>query len=102
MIGPRGSRDHAMRRRHLTLITALGGMGLVVPGARATELTASGALRRANAAFAAALAARDLAALEALWAQDETAMALHPTQRHPAMGWGAVRHAWQQLFAEHA
>ena len=56
-------------------------------------------VRAAASAFYAALNARDIGAMEALWAQDSNPVMIHPSgpfARAPAVGWEAVR----QSFAE--
>jgi ketosteroid isomerase-like protein len=56
-------------------------------------------LKAANATFDATLSKRDLAALDALWAQDAAVTALHPPSKAVIVGWGAVRKSWEGAFA---
>jgi ketosteroid isomerase-like protein len=91
-----------MQRRHLTLVTAFGGLSVMArPGWTMTQMETEG-LRAANAAFDAAVSARDLERLEELWAHDETVMAVHPQDRILLTGWDAVRRSWQEVFTRFA
>ncbi|MDO9713350.1 YybH family protein [Paracraurococcus lichenis] len=68
------------------------------PGAAAQNTDAEG-VRAAASAFYAALNARDIGAMEALWARDANPVMIHPSgpfARSPAVGWEAV----QRSFAE--
>jgi len=56
-------------------------------------------LKAANATFDATLSKRDIAALDALWAQDAGVTALHPPSKALIVGWGAVRKSWEGAFA---
>ena len=55
-------------------------------------------LTTANAAFDAALSRRDLAALDVIWAQDESVSAFHPPSKAVIIGWSAVRRSWEGAF----
>ena len=52
-----------------------------------------------NEAFDAALSRRDIAAIDAAWAQDGTVTAIHPASKAPAVGWEAVHKSWEGAFA---
>jgi uncharacterized protein (TIGR02246 family) len=57
-------------------------------------------VRAAVSAFYAALNARDIQALEAVWAPDANVIMIHPggpTARAPAVGPEAVRESWRHL-----
>jgi uncharacterized protein (TIGR02246 family) len=61
------------------------------------------AVRAAASAFYAALNARDIRAMEAVWSRDADPVLIAPASRSPVVGWEAVRRrfeeAWRQ-FAE--
>ena len=59
------------------------------------------AVRAANLAFYRAFEALDLAAMERLWARDESASCLHPGWPLCA-GWDEVRASWATIFANTA
>jgi len=56
------------------------------------------AVRAANLAFYRAFEALDLAAMERLWAQDDSVSCLHPGWPLCA-GWAEVRASWATIFA---
>ncbi len=55
-------------------------------------------IRTAHAAFYAAFEAGDLAAMEALWVEDDSALCVHPGTT-PVRGASAVRRAWALIMA---
>jgi ketosteroid isomerase-like protein len=59
------------------------------------------AVRAANLAFYRAFEALDLAAMERVWAHDESASCLHPGWPLCA-GWPAVHASWRTIFANTA
>ena len=81
------------------LAAAVGGGGR---GAHAQPSDAE-AVRAAASAFYAALNARDMRAMEAVWSRDADPVLIAPASRSPVVGWEAVRRrfeeAWRQ-FAE--
>lgn len=88
-----------MRRR-----LVFGGMTLLAMPAAARLQAGSAAeeVAAANATFDATLSRRDLAALEALWVQDDSVTAIHPRDRAVTLGWAAVRRSWEATFARFA
>jgi ketosteroid isomerase-like protein len=81
-------------------LAALDGIGQ----ARAQSADA-GSVREAASAFYAALNARDIGAMEALWAQDADPIKLHPSgpfARAPAVGWEAVRRSFAEAWPHFA
>lgn len=61
-----------------------------------TELTDEAVLA-ANAAFYQALEGGDLAAMDALWAEGDDAVCIHPG-RTPLCGWSDVHRSWAAIF----
>lgn len=60
--------------------------------------SATAAVLAANQAFYRAFSALDLAAMEAVWAQDDASSCLHPGWPLCA-GWSEVRASWATIFA---
>ena len=56
------------------------------------------AVEAANEAFYRALEARDLAAMDRVWAHEESASCVHPGW-HRLDGWDEVRRSWENIFA---
>ncbi len=70
-------------------------------GAKAQGQQAADGVRAALSAFYAALNARDIRAMEALWSRDAEPMIIHPTApqgRAPAVGWEAVRRGFEEAW----
>lgn len=77
-----------------------GGVSLLaLQAAGAGAAAAADDVVSANAAFDAALSRRDLAAVEAMWMQDDRVTAAHPRDRDAVQGWTAVRKSWVDTFA---
>jgi uncharacterized protein (TIGR02246 family) len=57
------------------------------------------AVRAANAALYAAFSARDIRAMEAVWAPDANVTVIHPASRAPVVGWDAVRRSYEEQFS---
>ena len=93
--------------RMLVIGTASLLIGLATTGgtkAQAQGLDEAG-VRAAVSAFYAALNARDIRAMEALWAQDANPVMIHPsgpTARAPAVGWEAVRRSFAEAWPNFA
>jgi uncharacterized protein (TIGR02246 family) len=95
-------------RRILVVGTAASLIGLAataVSGVKNAHAQPSDAeaVRAAASAFYAALNARDIRAMEAVWSRDADPVLIAPASRSPVVGWEAVRRrfeeAWRQ-FAE--
>ena len=56
------------------------------------------AVAAANTAFYQALEARDLAAMDRVWAHEESASCVHPGW-HRLDGWTEIRRSWENIFA---
>jgi len=55
------------------------------------------AVAAANTAFYQALEARDLAAMDRVWAHEESASCVHPGW-HRLDGWTEIRRSWENIF----
>jgi uncharacterized protein (TIGR02246 family) len=95
-------------RRTLVVGTAASLIGLAALGSvgevQGQPSDAEG-VRAAAAAFYAALNARDIGAMEALWAQDANPVTIHPSGPHartPAVGWEAVRRSFAEAWPRFA
>jgi ketosteroid isomerase-like protein len=60
------------------------------------------AVAAANVAFDTALSARDINAMERLWAAEPYVIAVHPSSKALIVGWDAVRKSWEGTFARFA
>ena len=56
------------------------------------------AVAAANTAFYQALEARDLVAMDRIWAHEESASCVHPGW-HRLDGWTEIRRSWENIFA---
>ena len=56
------------------------------------------AVTAANLGFYRALEARDLSAMDAVWAQEEAATCVHPGW-HRLDGWQEIRRSWENIFS---
>ena len=60
------------------------------------------AVTAANLAFDTALSARDINAMEKIWAAEPYVVAVHPASKVLIVGWDAVRKSWEGTFARFA
>jgi ketosteroid isomerase-like protein len=56
------------------------------------------AVTAANHAFDSALSARDINAMEKVWAAEPYVIAVHPASKVLIVGWEAVRRSWEGTF----
>jgi len=85
------------------LLIGLAALGSV--GAAQGQPSDTEEVRAAATAFYAALNARDIRAMEALWAQDADPIMIHPSgpfARAPAVGWEAVRRSFTEAWPRFA
>src|SRR3954465_14894340 len=94
-----------MRRTLVAGIAAtLIGLAVAGPETQAQTMDAE-TVRAAAAAFYAALNARDIRAMEPLWARDADPVMIHPSgpfARSPAVGWEAVRRSFAEAWPRFA
>jgi ketosteroid isomerase-like protein len=81
----------------LGLILTLGTVNL-----HAEEKSAIEAVTAANLAFDTALSARDIDAMERVWAAEPYVIAVHPASKALIVGWDAVRKSWEATFGRFA
>jgi ketosteroid isomerase-like protein len=98
-----------MKRRSLALVTAAftllllsGGLtGNKAMGQQSPQATADvDAINTAGRAFIAAIGARDIGAMEKLWAHEPYAAFIGPLSTTVVVGWDGVRKAWQMRFGQ--
>ena len=98
-----------MRRMLVSAVLAsLAGIAAATVGGGASGAKAQGqqaadaeGVQAALSAFYAALNARDIRAMEALWSRDAEPMMIHPTgpqARAPVVGWEAVRRSFEEAW----
>ena len=75
------------------LIFILGTVGL-----HAEQKSDIEAVSAANLAFDRALSARDINAMEKVWAAEPYVIAVHPASKILIVGWDAVRKSWEGTF----
>ncbi|MCK1424046.1 nuclear transport factor 2 family protein [Bradyrhizobium sp. 182] len=73
-------------------------LALSPPAPSAAAGTESAAITSANHAFDEALSARDIAAMDMIWAHEPHVVAVHPASKTPIIGWAAVRQSWEATF----
>ena len=95
-------------RRILMVGTAASLVGLAALGSMGSaqgQHSEAEAVRAAASAFYAVLNARDIRAMESLWAQDADPIMIHPSgpfARSPAIGWEAVRRSFTEAWPRFA
>jgi ketosteroid isomerase-like protein len=60
------------------------------------------AVTATNLSFDTALSARDINAMERVWAAEPYVIAVHPASKVLIVGWDAVRKSWEETFARFA
>ena len=87
-------------KSHLRLCAIVAGLFLIAAAAdvRAQQQSESNAVSAANHAFDMALSARDIVAMEKVWATEPHVIAIHPASKALIVGWDAVRKSWEGTF----
>src|SRR5205807_6045768 len=78
-------------------------LGLLLAAMPVVQAQQSGDLERiaaANEQFVAAIGARDINAMDKVWAHESYASFIGPLSRTVVVGWGGVRQAWQMRFGQ--
>jgi ketosteroid isomerase-like protein len=89
----------SMHRRTLFTRAATAAAGLVLMTSHAVaQLSDTDKVKASLDAFTAALSARDLAKMEAVWAPDATAMLINPRDKAPTIGWDGIKKKWAAVF----
>jgi ketosteroid isomerase-like protein len=68
------------------------------PRSQAEQQSDTEAVTAANVAFEKALSARDINAMEKVWARKANVIAIHPSSKAVVVGWEAVRKSWEGAF----
>jgi len=87
-----------MRRSNSLIV-----MGLLLAEMPAVQAQQTGDLERVAAAsqqFVAAIGARDVNAMDKVWAHESYASFIGPLSTTVVVGWGSVRRAWQMRFVQ--
>jgi ketosteroid isomerase-like protein len=71
-----------------------------MPAAQAQQTEDLERVHAANRQFAAAIVARDINAMDAVWAHESYASFIGPLSTTVVVGWGGVRQAWQMRFGQ--
>jgi ketosteroid isomerase-like protein len=87
-------------KSHTRLCALAAGLILIAAaaGVRAQQPPESNAVSAANHAFDKALSARDIVAMERVWATEPHVIAIHPASKALIVGWDAVRKSWEGTF----
>jgi ketosteroid isomerase-like protein len=71
-----------------------------MPAAQAQQASDLERVRAANQQFVAAIVARDINAMDAVWAHESYASFIGPLSATVVVGWDGVRQAWQMRFGQ--
>jgi ketosteroid isomerase-like protein len=87
-------------RKLWRMIAAAAGLFLMfgAAGLHAQQKTEREAVLAANHEFDNALSARDVGAMDKVWAHESYVIAIHPVSNAPLVGWEAVRKSWEQVL----
>ena len=86
--------------RTIHTVALLAGLTIVTgtKGTRAEQASGDEGVKAVEAAFYAALSARDIHAMENVWAREPYIVAVHPVSKMPNIGWAAVRKSFEAVF----
>ena len=88
-----------MHRRTIISGAATAAFGLaLLSGHAMAQQSDTEKVKAALEAFYAALSARDLGKMEAIWAHDPDTMLVNPRDKSASIGWDAVRKNWETVF----
>lgn len=88
-----------MHRRILLAGAATAAAGLaLMPEQAAAQQSDADKVKAVLDAFGAALSARDMGKMEAVWAHDAHATVINPRDKSVAVGWDAVQKNWEAVF----
>jgi ketosteroid isomerase-like protein len=73
-------------------------LALSAAAARAQDKAELQAVSAANAAFDKAISAKDMGAMEKIWAHDPYVIKTDPSGRALNLGWDEIRKSWQEVF----
>jgi ketosteroid isomerase-like protein len=81
-------------------LVAISAGGSVIESVKAQESTDVERVTAASQAFIAAIAARDIDAMDKVWAHVPDAIFIGPLSSEVVVGWEDVRKAWQMRFSQ--
>ena len=82
----------------LSMAVLLSALATGMGAARAQAASEDEAIRAANTAYYAALSARDMGAVERVWARQGQTFNIFGASRAPQVGWDAIRAGYEDLF----
>ena len=89
-----------MDRRDVLRLTATATLGLaLLPSQAMAQQSEIEKVKAALDAFGAALSARDMGKMEAVWAHDPDAMLINPRDKSVAVGWDEIKKRWEAVFS---
>ena len=89
-----------MDRRTILMGTAAAAVGLALTNDQvAAQQSEADKVKAALDAFYAALSARDMGKMDAVWAHDADAMLINPRDKSVSVGWEAIKKNWETVFA---
>jgi len=86
--------------KQVSRIVVIGLLLVVTPTAQAQQTSDLERVRAASRQFAAAIEARDINAMDKVWAHESYASFIGPLSTTVAVGWDGVRQAWQMRFGQ--
>lgn len=87
-----------MRRFNRFVVVGL--LLVATPVAQAQQINDLERIHAANRQFIAAIVARDINAMDAVWAHESNVSFVGPLSTTVVVGWGNVRQAWQMRFSQ--
>ena len=75
-------------------------LGVILPTTARPQQSDVDGVNAASEAFIAAIAGRDIQAMEKLWAHDPYATFIGPLSTSVVIGWNGVRKAWEMRFSQ--
>jgi ketosteroid isomerase-like protein len=87
-----------MRRFHTLILVGL--LLGAMPGAQAQQSNDLERVQAADRQFVAAIVARDINAMDIVWAHESYASFVGPLSTTVVVGWDGVRQAWQMRFSQ--
>ena len=91
-------KERAMRRFYTLILVGL--LLGAMPTGRAQQTSDFERVHAASRQFVAAIVARDINAMDAVWAHESYASFIGPLSTTVVVGWDGVRQAWQMRFGQ--
>jgi ketosteroid isomerase-like protein len=90
--------ERAMRRFHTLILVGL--LFSAMPEAQAQQSNDLERVHAASRQFVAAIVARDINAMDTVWAHESYASFIGPLSATVVVGWEGVRQAWEMRFSQ--